>query len=200
ALGSGTDFTGFLDHLGIATLDMGYSGEDEQGIYHSIYDDFYWYTHFSDTTFVYGRALSQTVGTTVMRLADAEVLPFEFTDLADTVQKYTKELEKLLKDKQDEISERNRELDEGLFRATLDPRRPTVAPPREDVPPFLNFAPMHNGADALTRAAQRYDKALANAQAHPPSSATLQGLNEQLIQSERRFTDEAGLPRRPWYK
>src|SRR5581483_3708774 len=165
ALGSGTDFTGFLDHLGIATLDMGYSGEDEQGIYHSIYDDFYWYTHFSDTNFVYGRALSQTVGTTVMRLADAEVLPFEFTNLADTVQKYTKELEKLLKDKQDEIRERDQELDEGVFKATFDPRRPTVAPPREEIPPHLNFAPMENAAETLARSAERYHKALAERQA-----------------------------------
>src|SRR6266436_1055073 len=67
-LGSGTDFTAFIDHLGIATLNLGYGGEDEQGIYHSIYDDFYWYTHFSDTDFVYGRALSQTIGTSVLRL------------------------------------------------------------------------------------------------------------------------------------
>ena len=90
ALGSGTDFTAFLDHLGIATLDLGYGGEDEGGIYHSIYDDFYWFTHFSDTDFVYGRALAQTVGTSVMRLADAEVLPFDYVNLADTVGKYTK--------------------------------------------------------------------------------------------------------------
>ena len=121
ALGSGTDFTGFLDHLGIATLDLGYEGEDEQGIYHSIYDDFYWYTHFSDYDFVYGRALSQTVGTSVMRLADAEVLPLDFVDFADTIQKYTKDLEKLLADKQEEIRERNQELDEGVFKATLGP-------------------------------------------------------------------------------
>ena len=91
ALGSGTDFTAFLDHLGIATLDLAYGGEDEQGIYHSIYDDFYWYTHFSDTDFVYGRALAQTVGTSVMRLADAEVLPFDFVNLADTVEKVHEE-------------------------------------------------------------------------------------------------------------
>ena len=144
ALGSGTDFTGFLDHLGIATLDLGYGGEDEQGIYHSIYDDFYWYTHFSDYDFVYGRALSQTVGTSVMRLADAEILPFDFVDFADTVQKYTKDLEKLLADKQEEIRERNQQLDEGVYKATFDPRRPTVAPAREEVPPHLNFAPMQN--------------------------------------------------------
>ena len=149
ALGSGTDFTGFLDHLGIATLDLGYAGEDEQGIYHSIYDDFYWYTHFSDNDFVYGRALSQTVGTAVMRLADAEVLPFDFVDFADTVQKYTKDLQKLLADKQDEIRERNQELDEGVFKATFDPRRPTVAPPREEIPPHLNFAPMQNAVESL---------------------------------------------------
>ncbi|HEU5479219.1 MAG TPA: M28 family peptidase, partial [Candidatus Tumulicola sp.] len=136
-LGSGTDFTGFLDHLGIATLDLSYGGEDPQGIYHSIYDDFYWYTHFSDKDFVYGRALSQTIGSSVMRLADADILPFDFTDFADTVHKYTKGLEKLLADKQDEARERDKELDEGVFKATFDPRRPTVAPPREEVPPHL---------------------------------------------------------------
>src|SRR5271166_1728935 len=146
ALGSGTDFTAYLDHLGIASLNLGYGGEDEEGIYHSIYDDFYWYTHFSDTDFVYGRALAQTVGTSVMRLADAEVLPFDFVDFADTVQKYTKDLEKLLTDKQEEIRERNQELDEGVFKATLDPRRPTVAPQKEEIPPHLNFAPMQNAA------------------------------------------------------
>ena len=158
ALGSGTDFTAFLDHLGIATLDLGYGGEDEQGIYHSIYDDFYWYTHFSDYDFVYGRALSQTVGTSVMRLADAEVLPFDFVDFADTIQKYTKDLKKLLADKQEEIRERNQELDEGVFKATLDPRRPTVAPPREEVPPHLNFAPMQNAVESLTRSAEHYQQ------------------------------------------
>ena len=84
ALGSGSDFTPFLQHLGIASLNLGYGGEDDGGIYHSIYDDFYWYTHFSDTAFVYGRALAQAAGTTVMRLADADVLPFVFTNLAAT--------------------------------------------------------------------------------------------------------------------
>ncbi len=202
ALGSGTDFTGFLDHLGIATLDLGYSGEDEQGIYHSIYDDFYWYTHFSDTEFVYGRALSQTVGTAVMRLADAEVLPFEFTNLADTVEKYTKELEKLLKDKQEEIRERDQELDEGVFKATYDPRRPTVAPPREDVPPHLNFAPMQNAVDALARRAERYHQAMVGKQAtlNEEQAEFIRALNVKLMESERRLTAEDGLPRRGWYK
>jgi len=202
ALGSGTDFTGFLDHLGIATLDLSYSGEDEQGIYHSIYDDFYWYTHFSDYDFIYGRALSQTVGTSVMRLADAEVVPFDFVDFADTIQKYTKDLEKLLNDKQDEIRERNIELDEGVYKATFDPRRTDVAPPREEIPPHLNFAPMQNAADALARSADQYRKAWAQRQATLTGDQTdlLRALNQQLIESERKLTNDDGLPRRPWYK
>jgi N-acetylated-alpha-linked acidic dipeptidase len=202
ALGSGTDFTGFLDHLGIATLDLGYGGEDEQGIYHSIYDDFYWYMHFSDSDFVYGRALSQTAGTSVMRLADAEVLPFDFVDLADTVQTYTKELQKLLTDKQEEIRERNQEIDEGVFKATLDPRRPTVAPAREEVPPHLNFAPMQNAVDSLAHSAEHYRKAMSQRQATLSDSQTepVRELNARLIESERRLTSDEGLPRRSWYK
>jgi N-acetylated-alpha-linked acidic dipeptidase len=202
ALGSGTDFTAFLDHIGVASLDLGYGGEDEQGIYHSIYDDFYWYMHFSDFDFVYGRALSQTVGTSVMRLADAEVLPFDFVDFADTIQKYTKDLEKLLADKQDEIRERNQELDEGVFKATLDPRRPTVAPPREEVPPHLNFAPMQNAAESLARSAEHYKRAFLHRQATLSESQTdsLRALNQKLIASERKLTNDDGLPRRPWYK
>ena len=202
ALGSGTDFTGFLDHLGIATLDLGYGGEDEQGIYHSIYDDFYWYTHFSDSDFVFGRAMAQTGGTTVMRLADAEILPFDFVNLADTVRTYMKELEKLLSDKQDEIRERNQELDEGVFKAKNDPRRPKVAPAREEVPPHLNFAPMQNSLEALTHSAERYQKALAQKQASLTDAQTewLRGLNTQLMESERKLTNEDGLPRRSWYK
>jgi N-acetylated-alpha-linked acidic dipeptidase len=202
ALGSGTDFTGFLDHLGIATLDLGYGGEDEQGIYHSIYDDFYWYMHFSDYDFVYGRALSQTVGTAVMRLADAEVLPFDFVDFADTIQKYTKDLEKLLADKQEEIRERNQELEEGVFKATLDPRRPTIPPMKEELPPHLNFAPMQNAVDALAKSAEHYHQAWSHKQSalSETQAESLRALNQQLIQSERKLTNDDGLPRRPWYK
>jgi N-acetylated-alpha-linked acidic dipeptidase len=202
ALGSGTDFTGFLDHLGIATLDLGFGGETEQGIYHSIYDDFFWYTHFSDNDFVYGRALSQTVGTSVMRLADAEVLPFDFVNFADTIQKYTSDLQKLIKDKQEEARERNQELDEGMFKAMFDPRKPTIAPPREEAPPHLNFAPMENAQERLVRSAERYKKALAQKQGtfSESDASQLAALNAKLIASERKLTNEEGLPRRPWFK
>jgi len=203
ALGSGTDYTAFVDHLGIAGLNLGFEGETPQGIYHSIYDDFYWYTHFSDTEFVYGRALAQTVGTAVLRMANAEVLPYEFGNLADTVQKYNKELQKLLKDKQDEIKEQNQQLEDGAYKAADDPRKPTVPPKRKDVPPYLNFAPLQNSADTLTRSAERYEKAFAAAQAkvsNEANAALLNDLNNQLIETERALTNDAGLPRRSWYK
>ena len=203
ALGSGTDFTAYLDHLGIATLDLGFEGEDEQGIYHSIYDDFYWYTHFSDTDFVFGRALAQTVGTSVMRLADAEVLPFDFVDFADTVDMYRKDLEKLLAKKQDEIREQNQELEDGVFKATFDPRRPTVAPAKEEVPPHLNFAALENAVEAVTRSAKHYQQALAAKQASLGDEAVagkLGAVNHELITSERKLTNADGLPRRSWYK
>src|SRR6202043_4219654 len=127
-LGSGSDYLSFIDHLGVASLNFGYGGEDKGGIYHSIYDDFYWYTHFSDTDFVYGRALAQTGGTAMMRLADADLLPFDFGDFADTVQTYLKELKTLSQKMQDDISERNKEIEEGVFKATNDPKQPLVPP------------------------------------------------------------------------
>ncbi len=199
-LGSGSDYTVFIDHLGIASLNMGYGGEDPGGIYHSVYDDFYWYTHFGDPTFEYGRAMSQTVGTAVMRLADADLLPFEFTDFADTINMYVKQLKQLDDSERDEAIERNKELGEGLFNAISDPLHPTFAPPREQVPPHLDFAPLDNAADALTVAAQRYHKALQKAWPAGVSSSTLQDLNLKLIQSERELTTEQGLLRRTWYK
>lgn len=198
-LGSGTDFTTFLDHLGVASLNLGYEGEDNEGIYHSIYDDFYWYTHFSDKDFVYTRALSQTIGSMVMRFADADVLPYQFTDFADTMKKYTDEVKKLLKDKQDEVQETNQKLDDGVYSATSDPRHPTVAPPREEVPAFINFAPLDNALAALSRSAEHYQKA-SGSMRNADVSANFAALNQLLLQSERRLTLDEGLPRRPWYK
>jgi N-acetylated-alpha-linked acidic dipeptidase len=200
ALGSGSDYTVFIDHLGIASLNMGYGGEDPGGIYHSIYDDFYWYTHFGDTNFVYGRALSQTVGTAIMRLADADLLPFEFTDLASTIQSYDKQLKKLADDERDEAIERDKELDEGVFKAVSNPSEPTFAPPREEIPPHLNFAPFDNAADALTNAAQRYHEALHKAWAVGVPADELEDLSHKMMQSERDLTTQEGLLRRGWYK
>jgi N-acetylated-alpha-linked acidic dipeptidase len=124
-------------------------------------------------------------------------------DFADTVEMYTKDLQKLLADKQEEIRERNQELDEGMFKATFDPRRPTVAPGKEEIPPHLNFAPMQNAVDSLTRSAKHYQQALAQKQASlgdDAFAAKLGALNRELIETERKLTNADGLPRRPWYK
>ena len=203
ALGSGSDYGAFIQHDGIASLNLGFGGEDGGGIYHSIYDDFYWYTHFSDTTFVYGRALAQTSSTAVMRLADADVLPFDFTDFADTMQTYVKELKNLLQQKQDEVRERNREIEEGVFQATNDPKRPTVPPRPEPVPPFINFAPLDNVITDLSKAADAYKKAYDQVSAagnFAKVSDSQQELNRLLIDSERKLTNPDGLPGRPWFK
>ncbi|MBX7187767.1 MAG: M28 family peptidase, partial [Vicinamibacteria bacterium] len=200
ALGSGTDFTAFLDHVGVPALDLGFGGLDDGGIYHSIYDDFFWYTNFSDKDFAYGKALAQTVGTAVVRLANAELLPFEFGGLADTTGLYLKELRALADEQRNEIAERNRQIDEGVFKAIHDPRRPAVAPSRAEVPPYLNFAPFENALTALAKSAARYEAALGKAWFAGVPPETLRVLNRALIDSERRLTDPTGLLRRPWYK
>ena len=196
ALGSGSDYSAFIDHLGVASLNLGFGGEGGSGgVYHSVYDDFYWYTHFGDTDFVYGRALAQTAGTAVMRLADADLLPFQFGDLADTVRTYVDELKKLAGDQRAQIEEQNLEIDEGVFTATADPTKKSVAPSKQPLPLRLNFAPLENGLDLLLASAKRYDDARGKA-----GAANVKAANAKLIESERRLIDPAGLPGRPWYR
>jgi N-acetylated-alpha-linked acidic dipeptidase len=196
ALGSGSDYTAFIDHLGIASVNLGFGGEGGGGgVYHSIYDDFYWYTHFADTDFVYGKALAQTAGTMMIRLADADVLPFTFSDFSDTVRTYLTELRKLDEDQRTQTEERNREIEEGAFTAAADPRKHYVPPPKDPVPPHLNFAPLENAIDMLEVSARKYDAA--RTKANPANS---QAVNAKLIESERRLTDAAGLPGRPWFR
>jgi N-acetylated-alpha-linked acidic dipeptidase len=203
ALGDGSDYAPFLDHAGVAALNIGFGGEGGGGVYHSVYDDFYWYTHFADTKFVYGRALAQLGGTAVIRMADADLIPLSFGDSADTIARYVKELETLLKTEQDKQKEVNQELDEGVYKAISDPEHPTVAPKREELPPFINFAPLENGSAAMKRSADHFEKALSKAQEHGGaaySNTAVQQLNQKLLEAERAFLDEQGLPERPWFK
>jgi N-acetylated-alpha-linked acidic dipeptidase len=136
----------------------------------------------------------------VLRFADADLLPYDFSDFADTIHKYNDELKTLLKNKQEQVHDRNQDLDDGVYSAASDPRRPTVAPPKEEIPPFLNFAPLDNAQNAVDKSAQRYSKAakaFADAKTAPQ---TLQALNAKLLQAERKLTNPDGLPRRPWFK
>ncbi len=202
-LGGGSDYGPFLNILGIASLDIGFGGETGGGIYHSIYDDFYWYTHFADTDFSYGRSLVEAGGISVMRLADADLLPFDYSDFADTLQMYVKELKKFSVEQQAEVRERNQKIEEGAFTASADPKLTYVAPRKEEVPPFINFAPLENALDGMTQSAGEYDKALAKAKENGGAalaSASLAEINRMLIESERKLTTPQGIPGRPGYK
>jgi len=200
-LGDGSDFTAFQDFAGIPSLDVGFGGEDDGDQYHSIYDDFYWYTHFADTDFVYGRALAQIAGSTVLRMANADLLPFDYAPQSEAITKYESDLEKLLKDKQEEFTERNLELEEGAFTATADPHKTYVPPPVEAVPPYMNFAPMKNSLELLRKSAERYSKALEKFRAAGNvSQSSLDTANADLMNVSRLFLNEKGLPERPWFK
>ncbi len=196
ALGSGSDYTAFLHHLGIASVNLGYGGEDQaNGQYHSIYDDFYFYTHYSDTNFSYGKALAQTAGTMMMRMADADVIPFQFADLADTVKMYATQLTKLADTMRADIKKRNAAIEAGAYEAANDPKKPRVTPKVEPLPPSFNFAPLTQASDDLTAAAAAYDKAFT---ASGGSGAT--AVDPDLIKAERVLLDPAGLPNRTWFQ
>ena len=196
ALGSGSDFTVFTDHLGVASLNIGFGGEDTGGgQYHSIYDDFYWFTHFEDTDFAYGRALAQTAGIMMMRLADAQILPFKFTNFADTIHTYISEIKELDNGQRARSKELNSQIEEGVFDAMVNPKKKMIPPSKEPVPPYLNFAPLDNAADELTRASEAYEKAFVAAGSNAPAA-----VNAKLIKSERMLINSAGLPNRPWFE
>jgi N-acetylated-alpha-linked acidic dipeptidase len=127
----------------------------------------------------------------------------DFTNFADTVRKYVDELRKLLKKEQDETRERNMQIEEGVFTGTTDPRQATIPPPLEEVPPYLNFAPLDNAVNSLSQSADRYAKVLAKAEENGGTAlegTALGPVDKRLIESERRLTTPEGLPRRPWYR
>jgi N-acetylated-alpha-linked acidic dipeptidase len=200
-LGSGSDFTPFLQHLGIAALNIGYGGEEEYGQYHSIYDSFAHFTRFVDPKFEYGVALAKTGGRITLRLADADVLPLGFDRFSAAVGSYVDEVEKLTGDLRKETEERARRLDQKVYQAIDDPTQTWVAPKRLDPVPYLNFAPLQNAAAALKKSADAYQKAYAAATDGgkvPPADVQAR-LDQVLLQSERALTRSEGLPRRSWY-
>jgi N-acetylated-alpha-linked acidic dipeptidase len=200
ALGSGSDYTPFIQHLGIPTLNMGFGGEGGGGVYHSIYDSFAWYSRFADTSFVYGRALAQTAGTVIMRVASADVLPYQFDLLAETARGYATELKALRDGEAAKIAETAKQLDEGVFALTNDPWDVRQPPKREATPPVLEFARMDNALDSLTRAAQRYERAQAAAAAANLAAVALSPLNALLRTADQEMLLPEGLPRRPWFR
>jgi len=196
ALGSGSDYTAFLDHLGIASLDVRFGGEDSGGSYHSIYDSFDHYTRFGDPGFHYGVALAQTAGRIVLRLANAATLPFEFGPSADAISGYAREVAKLTDDLREETEKTNRLIREGRYEAAADPTETFVAPKPKTPVPHLNFAPLQNAVARLRQSAQDHEHARRGLDLSGKGAAEVDVV---LFRTERALTGD-GLPRRPWFK
>jgi len=197
ALGSGSDYTPFLQHLGIASLNIGFGGEDGGGSYHSIYDSFDHYTRFGDPNFEYGVALAKVGGHAVLRLADAETLPFDFTNFADTISQYVGEVTRLADTMRDDTRTSNQFISSGMLKAVQDPTKTFVVPAVRDDVPYLNFAPLQNALAKLNKSAARFKKASAE---RSLSKNQQEELDAILFKSERALTDPSGLPRRNWFR
>jgi N-acetylated-alpha-linked acidic dipeptidase len=200
ALGSGSDYSPFLQHLGIGVLDFGFYGEGEQrGVYHSAYDSYDHYERFGDPDYAYGVALAKVAGRTVLRLADADVLPYRFADLADTVGRYVEELRKLADGMRARSLERNALVVADAFRLAADPRHTYVAPSPEDAVPYLDLAALDNALVRLKESARRADAALARLAA-AGDAGTRMALDREIRTLEQTLLAEEGLPGRPWYR
>ncbi|TFU05980.1 M28 family peptidase [Polymorphobacter arshaanensis] len=200
ALGSGSDYSSFLQHLGIASLNIGYGGEGTGGdAYHSIYDSYDHYTRFGDPGLAYGAALSKTVGRLVLRIADADTPPMQFTDFADTMSRYLGQVQKLAADRRAQDPKRVSLTADGAFKLASDPENPVAAPAPEPATPYFNLAPLENAVAKLQASAKAFDAAYAaNGAALSPGAR--ERLNASLRDIDQLLLDQKGLPGRPWYQ
>ncbi|MHB8815615.1 MAG: transferrin receptor-like dimerization domain-containing protein [Steroidobacteraceae bacterium] len=203
ALGSGSDFSSFLDHLGIATLHLEFGGEDDDaGIYHSRYDSFDHFIRFGDPSFEYEVALAKVAGHIVMRTADARVLPMRFADFSATLDRYVAELHKELDSDRKATELQHKLLDADAYRLAADPTRPVAPPERLSDIPNIDLAPLDQAARRLRQSAKDYETAY-DARAAAGLSIPAGQLREStalMATMEQRLLDQAGLPGRPWYK
>ena len=199
ALGSGSDYTAFLQHLGIASLNLGFGGQDESdGSYHSIYDSYYHVTHFDDPGLAYASALSKLVGRIVIRAADAPRVPAKYGDFASTVSRYLTDIKKLAADQREKdraLADLRRE---GDFVLASSPQDPVIAPRDQGITPLIDMLPLENAVDHLKRAASAADGMLAREDALP--AAPQAAINASLAQIDQLLLDPAGLPGRPWFQ
>jgi len=203
ALGSGSDFTPFLQHLGIASLNIGFEGEaDGDGVYHSNYDSYDHYLRYGDPGFVYGIAEAQTVGHLILRMADADVLPLQFAAFSNVVDGYVGELHELADQKRKSAVELGRLFDQNSFALAADPTRRLLPPERDPEVPYLNFAPLDNVVDRLKKSTKAYDDSYAKVLAGQTklTAAQLKEINGDLREMEAALTDTHGLPGRDWFK
>lgn len=198
ALGSGSDYTPFIQHLGIASINVGFGGEDAGGDYHSIYDSYDNYVRFKDGDFAYGATLAKTMGRSVLRFANAEILPFDFSNFSNTVQTYATEIKRDLEAVRTRSDDHNKLVKENRFEIAADPKEPFTKPKEMVSVPFLNFAPLENALALLEKSAAGYAQASSKMTTLPAEK--LAQLNQILYKTERVLINEEGLPRRPWYK
>lgn len=198
ALGAGSDYSPFIQHLGIASINLGFGGEDNAGVYHSIYDSYDHYTKFGDPGFAYGVALAKTAGRVTMRLANADVLPFDFSPFYKTVSDYASEVKTLLENKRSEEEMQKKMMADKLFVLANDPTKIYVEKTKEGSVPFLNFAPLENSLQRMKESTDSFSKAYTTAIALPATTQRL--ISEELYKAERVLTSSTGLPRRPWYR
>jgi N-acetylated-alpha-linked acidic dipeptidase len=198
AIGSGSDFAGFLDHLGIPCVNLGYGGEDRSGTYHSAYDTPWFTDHFGDKDEVYGPVMAQTAGALVMRFANADILPYNFNILAETLRGYSNELKVLNKTLQAEARNRQKWLDMKVYALTDDPQQKLQPPASLVAPPNMDFSALDEAIDSLEKAATSFAQGQVTATALPAEK--LAAANLQLATADRKLLSDSGLPRRPWVR
>ncbi len=198
ALGAGSDYSPFLQHLGIASMNLGFGGEAAGGEYHSIYDSYDLFIKFKDPGYEYGIVLSKTAGRTTLRLADADVLPIDFNSFYKTVNDYATEVKTLLETMRSETETQNRMIKEKLFDLARDPKKGIQSPKIKEAVPFLNFSSLENALTKLKNVTEEYQKSYSGSTQQAADKRTQ--LNQILFKAERSLTQASGLPRRNWYR
>ena len=202
ALGSGSDYTVFLQHLGVPSFNVSFGGEGIGGEYHTCFDTFDHYTKFIDPGFDYGIALTQVCGRLTLRLLDAELLPFRFQAASETFSRYASELQELVDETRAATERHNFLLAEGYLKQASDPTLPFVAPAPKPRVPHFSLAPLLNALDRLRSQSERFEQAWGDyfQQESPLATTALHRINRRLFQSEQALTLPDGLPRRPWFR
>jgi N-acetylated-alpha-linked acidic dipeptidase len=198
ALGAGSDYSPFIQHLGISSIDVGFGGENEGGEYHSIYDSYDNYIRFKDPGFNYGIALAKTAGRLTLRMAEADVLPFEFSSFYKVISEYAADVKTVLDKMRSSVEVQNKMVADNLFDAAKDPTKPYSSPKAKEPVPYLNFSSLENALAALKTATESFEKLVPNANALPVERQ--QQLNAVLFNAERSLMLAKGLPRREWYR
>ena len=199
-LGSGSDYSSFLQHAGVPSLNLGFGGEGESaGSYHSIYDSYDHFVRFDDPGLAYGAALSKTVGRVVLRIADADTPPLRFGDLAAAVRTYLGEVKTLIDSRRKQDDKRAGLLAGNSFALASDPLAPVAAPLAEAPTPIIELAALENAVARLEASAKAYDAAYA-AKGAGLAAATRGRLNAALLGIDQALLIPEGLPGRNWYK